>query len=264
MGTRISYESFTPLWLGFVRFVIASIAFVPVLVVRKAHVPRGRDLALVAASGLVGITWYFAAENVGVQLTSASNAALVVASFPAIAILVEAVVRRKRPKTRSLVGAAIAVAGVLVLSFGEASTGANVLVGNMVLLCAGVLWGMYNLVVQAIDQSVGTLELTAYQSMFGALFFVPLVAFEGAPTFVPTFASVAALAFLSLGCSVAAYLLYNWSLTGLPASTCAALLNLIPVFGIVLSVLVLGEPITLAKLVGGAVVLTGIYVGTAS
>jgi drug/metabolite transporter (DMT)-like permease len=76
--------------------------------------------------------------------------------------------------------------------------------------------------------------------------------------------ALGALAFLSLGCSLVAYLLYNWALGGLPAETCAAMLNLIPVFGLLLSAVVLGEPLGAHKVVAAAVTLAGIWYATAA
>ena len=262
VGTRIAYRSFGPFTLAFVRFTIAALAYVPYLVAHRADIPRGRNLRIIAATGLVGISLYYAAENVGLKLTSASNASLVTASFPAIALLMEAAVHRHRPSTRALAGSLVAIAGVGLISWGESSAGADVILGNAILMLGGVSWGAYNLLVQAIDGHVGTVLLTALQTVFGALFFVPVLAFEGFTAIAIGPDTIVAVVFLALGCSVAAYLLYNFALTGLPASTCSSLLNLIPIFGVILSAIVLGEVISAVKLVGGAVVLAGIALST--
>ena len=83
VGTRIAYTALTPLWLAFARFFLASMVLVPIVCLGGKSWPKGRSLGIVALSGIVGITLYYAAENWGVRLTSASNASLVTASFPA-------------------------------------------------------------------------------------------------------------------------------------------------------------------------------------
>jgi len=55
----------------------------------------------IALSGLLGITIYFAAENIGVKYTSASNAPLIIASYPAITALFEFIIYRRKPHTLS-------------------------------------------------------------------------------------------------------------------------------------------------------------------
>ncbi len=47
-------------------------------------------------SGVLGTTLYFSLENIGVELTTASNAAIIVASYPAITVLMEFLFFRKR------------------------------------------------------------------------------------------------------------------------------------------------------------------------
>lgn len=74
--------------VGFIRFVIAAILlFVFRLITKDKVKPDKKDMVKITLSGLLGITLYFAAENLGVKYTTASNASLIVASFPAITIL---------------------------------------------------------------------------------------------------------------------------------------------------------------------------------
>ncbi|WP_342782099.1 DMT family transporter [Saccharibacillus brassicae] len=90
VGTKIAYASFPPLTLGAARFAIASLILGGIVLLRREFVrPAPRDLGLMALSGLLGTTVYFALENIGVQLTTASSAALIVASYPAVTALLE-------------------------------------------------------------------------------------------------------------------------------------------------------------------------------
>ena len=262
VGTRVAYQTLTPLWLAFLRFAVAGAAMVPYLVARRHALPRGRTLAIVCSSGLVGITLYYAAENYGVMLTSASVASIVTASFPAIALLVEALVRRTRPAARSLVGSAISLLGVAILTAAPTQEGSTSVLGISILFSGGILWGLYNLVVQGALEGTDVLQVTGLQFLSGAAGLAPLLCLEPAPTVAGVRDALGALAFLSLGCSLVAYLLYNWALGGLPAATCAAMLNLIPVFGLLLSAVVLGEPLGAHKVVAAAVTLAGIWYAT--
>ena len=260
VGTRVAYGSLTPLWLAFLRFAIASAVLLPYLALRHTTLPKGRSLLMCVASGIVGITCYYAAENLGVKLTSASVASIVTASFPAIGLLVEAAVRRTAPGVRPFIGALISLLGVAILTADGAQTGKTRLWGIAILIVAGVLWGLYNLLVQGAGEGTDVLEITGVQFLVGTVGFMPLLALEPVPS-VPSVLGVwPALAFLSLGCSLAAYLFYNWALEGLSASTCSAMLNLIPIFGVVLSTVLLGETLDAYKIVAGIVTLAGIWV----
>lgn len=90
VGTKIAYSSFPPLTLGAARFVIASMILGAIMLARKEFVrPAPKDIGLMGLSGVLGTTLYFALENIGLELTTASSAALIVASYPAITSLLE-------------------------------------------------------------------------------------------------------------------------------------------------------------------------------
>ena len=63
------------------------------------------------------------------------------------------------------------------------------------------------------------------------------------------------LLYLSAGCSVGAILLYNHALKGLKASHASVLMNFMPVFGIILSFLILHENIAITQIIGGIIIL---------
>ncbi len=68
--------------------------------------------------------------------------------------------------------------------------------------------------------------------------------------------------YLSLGCSVGAFLLYNFGLRKLSASTSISLMNLVPVFSIIFSATILNETISLRQIVGGVIVIIGVILST--
>lgn len=116
IGTKIAYETFTPITLGALRSIIAAvILFLIKTRTKERKKPRGKDLIYITVSGLLGITFYFIAENIGVRLTSASNAALIVAYFPAITSLFEFFLYHKKPGIYKDVGIALAILGVYIL-----------------------------------------------------------------------------------------------------------------------------------------------------
>ncbi|MEE4566118.1 DMT family transporter [Paenibacillus polymyxa] len=77
IATKAAYTTFPPLTLGLSRFIIASIVLGIVLLIKKEQVKvKPKDLATISFSGVLGITLYFSMENIGVSLTTASNAAM--------------------------------------------------------------------------------------------------------------------------------------------------------------------------------------------
>ncbi len=262
--TAVAYQTIAPLQLALVRSALSAVLFFIYLAVTKVHErPLRRDLPHFALAGLFGVTLYFTFQNIGLSLTSSSNAALLVAAFPAIVLAVECVWERTLPSLRQIVGIAVAVGGVALLTGSRSGSGRNDLLGSVLLLVAGVMWGCYNLVSKKISSRYSVATLTAWQMVFGSIFLIPCVLVEGAQWVAPTLATACSILYLSVFCSLLSFLAYNYALTGASVTGVASLINLQPVVGIVCSYFVLHETVTLQQVLGGAVVVAGVLLTNA-
>ncbi len=270
VATKAALVEVGPLTLGATRFVLAALLAGLVAALFGGFKVKGAaDLGTLCLGGLLGITLYFSMENVGVDLATASDAALVVASYPAIAMVIEALVYRRRLAAKRLSGVALAIVGVnavlgnaLLASAGQ-GWDASRLLGDGILLATGLVWAFYNLATRGVIIRYPMPTVVFWQTAFGALFFVPVALVEqnaiGGVRWVPS-ESVALLAVAHLGvlCSVVAFLLYARGLRGLDASSAVSVMNLVPVFGVLFAVLLLGEPVGLLQVGGGLVVIAGV------
>lgn len=264
MVTALAYETTAPLQLGFVRAALAALLFFLYRALSGVREKlQRRDMPLCALSGLFGVTLYFALQNVGLALTSSTNAVLIVASYPVIILVMESAVRRVRPSPHQIVGILAAIAGIKILTGSSADAGARPLLGNALLIGTGIVWGLYGLTTQKISRRYSTSTLTAWQMLFGALFFVPFVLFEGHPWVMPTMKSGLSIFFLAVCCSLLAFLCYNFALKGISVTAATSLLNLMPLVGLVCAWTALHESIKVFQLFGGAVIVVGVLVSTA-
>lgn len=264
IATKIAYSVFTPLMVGFIRFLIAAVILGAVSLIRRDTVkPDKKDMKAIALSGLLGITLYFAAENIGVKYTSASNASLIVASYPAITALFEFIIYRIKPGIKKIIGIALAFAGITVLTVTQGDAiNHKALIGNIILIAAGVIWAFYNFITRSVANKYSPVTLSFYQMTFGTAFFIPLILTEQGSVGTMTLPGILAMIYLACGCSVAAFLLYNFGLRKLSAATSISLMNLVPVFGLIFSALLLHEAITIRQIAGGIVIIFGVVLST--
>ncbi len=264
VASKLSYDTLAPMSLGLIRFSLATVAFFAARLVRgDQERPDARGMAQIALTGILGTTLYFAGENYGVSMLPASTSSLIVGSFPAMTLTLECLIDSTRPRPTKTVGIALAFAGVAVLALAEGNGGGtNVALGSLMLFFGGLCWALYNFAMRLVMGTYSTLTITSWQTLFGALGFVPLALWEGPPAELPSPTAWASLAYLVIGCTVVGFVLYNWGLKDLEPSTATSLSNLIPVFGLALSALVLGERISAQQLLGGAIVVVGIVLST--
>jgi drug/metabolite transporter (DMT)-like permease len=203
-------------------------------------------------------------ENLGVQRTTAGDAALLMAAIPVIVLVVEAIWLKQPVSLTRTAGIVVSFGGVfLLIRGGQATGGSNRLVGDLLVIAAAFLWAGYSLLGRTLDR-VPKLAVVTYQAMYGTAMLAPAALAEHRQWRAVSSSSVLAVAYLGLLCSAVTYLLYNQALKKLAASQVTAFLNLVPVVGAAAAVLVLGEHLQLLQVLGGGVILTGVVMSARS
>lgn len=259
VGTKIAYSSFPPLTLGAARFVIASMILGAIMVARKEFVrPAPKDIGLMGLSGILGTTLYFALENIGLELTTASSAALIVASYPAITALLEFFFFRVKISMMKALGIVLAVLGVYLISGSSPGESSGQLTGNVILILAGFVFAGYSFITRKVVKHYSMVTVSFYQTIAGTVAFIPLAFIERSRWQVPSAESLWILLYLGVFCSVAAFMLYNYGLRTLSSSTAVALMNLVPIFGVLFSIVFLHEVLRISDLLGGIIIIFGV------
>ncbi|WP_236898372.1 DMT family transporter [Clostridium beijerinckii] len=263
IATKLAYETFAPIQLAAVRTLFAVILFwfMRKITANNEQIQK-EDRMRIALSGFLGITLYFAIENIGVSMTSSSNSALIVASFPAVTTLLEFFIYHSKPNVKKVLGIILAIIGVAVLTQINVDGNSKSMLGNIILIGAGVVWAFYNFITRDLTNKYSAMTLTYYQMLAGFIFFLPFVIIEGKTWRMPTMTSASALIYLSVGCSIVAFLLYNLGLRKLSASISVSLMNLVPVLGLIFSILILHESVSTVQILGGIIVIIGVILSS--
>lgn len=256
---RTTVQQIPPLTLAFLRHLVGAACLWPLVRYRVGRYPIARrDHLAMAALGLTGITLYFAFENHGLKLTSASHGALLIALIPLGTELVTAWQRRRLPPQATWAGTALALVGVALLVGSD--DGVAHLEGDLLMLGAVASWIVYTFLVNRFAGRYPSLLLTRQIMLYGALTLAPGVLWElrdGLPA-MPDAGAWAGLGFLTLVCSVVAYDFWNRAVPRLGPNRTNTLLYLLPLVGVVTGVLALDEPVTVQLFVGGGLIIGGV------
>lgn len=254
----------TPLQLTFWRWALAAI---PLLLLAhavdrpdwKAVLRRWPVLLLLSALGMSGYTLLLYSA---LQHTSALNASLVTAANPALILVLAVVLLKDRPRPLSWLGIGLGLAGVLLVLAGgdlQRLLTFSVKAGELLILAAITVWGFYTIIARRL--ALPAITSTAVQVAMAAVVLAPVAAATG--TGLPsTPAEGWSLAFIALFPSLGSYLLWNLALQRTTAANAGNYLNLIAVFTAVITVL-LGQSITVAQVVGGVLVISGVLLTSA-
>lgn len=260
VAIKFAYTTYPPITLAVVRFIVATVILGALTLLPQNRVKlKKKDILTVAVCGLTGIMLYAVLQNIAMQWTSASSATLIIASYPIITLLMESAIYKTKLSFVKVVAILIAIAGVVILSYVKADSRVEgELLGILLLVLAGVVWAIYNFMTKKVVNEYPPITLLFYSTLFGTIFMLPLALLERAQWQEPTLISFSMMMFLGVFCSVIAFLLYNRGLKTMAPSTVTSMLNLVPIFGVFFSWLLLGEEVTLRKFIGGAIVILGV------
>lgn len=260
VAIKFAYTTYPPITLAVVRFVVATLILGALTLLPKNRVKlQKKDIFTLVICGFTGIMLYAVLQNIAMQWISASSANLIIASYPIITLLLESVIYKTKLSALKIVAILIAIVGVVILSYVKAEARVEgELAGILLLVIAGVGWAVYNFMTKKVVNRYPPITFQFYSTLFGTIMMLPLALLERAQWKAPTVMSFSMMMFLGVFCSVIAYLLYNRGLKTMAPSSVTSMLNLMPILGVFFSWVLLGEMVTLRKVIGGAIVIFGV------
>jgi drug/metabolite transporter (DMT)-like permease len=253
------------------RALPAGALLLAVVVLTRGQVPRGRPLAMAAASGLLMVTLTFEGIAEGTKLAGAGNAAVLVNTTPFFVLVFGRAFLGERIAGIGVVGLVTAFVGVVTMISsqlgGDADT-ADVVLGMSIALLAGAGFGVGTLLVKATTTRYPATDLvgfTAAQHLIGGFALVPLALAYGdmAATTWGSSELWASIAWVSIGSSAIASLAYFTALRRIPATRASAWQFLAPVVAVTVEVGRGNAPEAIV-LGGMALVILGVAVVTAA
>ncbi len=212
---------------------------------------------LQAMLGMVGYTLFLYAA---LETSSSVNAGVISAMSPATITIAAVILLGERVTRLSAVGIALSIVGVLlvVLAGQSGASGLAVSIGDLLLVGSVLVWTAYVIVSRRLRTP--PITATAVQVALSVAVLLPLLAITGAPA-QPTAQGWFGLIWIIIFPSALAYLLWNIAAATLGPSKTGVFLNLLPVFTTIIAI-ALGDVVTVWQIVGGVIVLAGVYLAT--
>jgi drug/metabolite transporter (DMT)-like permease len=261
--TKVTLQELSPLDLLGIEVAVGAAAVWLAVVLRGGPAPAARRWRY-ARLGLLEPALTFALFDVGIDRTGAADAAVLVAAQSIFAVALSWLVLRERATARVGVAVALGFAGVVVVGSEGSGHGATVL-GDVLVLASSAAAALTAVGARRIgtDGEADAVTVTAWQLLAAAIVGVPVLgvaALVGGSMLGAADPGhlLAAIATGLLGSAVP-FLLYNTAIRELKVSVAAIILNLIPVFGAGLAVLLLGSRLSPTQLVGTAAIVVAAF-----
>ncbi|GAB6191204.1 DMT family transporter [Desulfocastanea catecholica] len=262
---RLLADSVAPASAAFLRFVIASSAMlvVTLLVEKKLLWPPKMQWLPLILLGMTGVFAYNVFFFNGLHHISGGRASLIISCTPLVITIFATFFLRERLTALKSCGVLLSLSGaVTVISNGHPGalfTG-GFGPGEQALLGCVLSWSAYSIIGRSVLQTLSPLSAVCYSSMIGTLLLAVPAAREGLFSRLSTITSVdwTSLAYLGFFGTAIGFSLYYQAIKKIGATRAGIFINLVPLFSILLSWLILGESVKPVVLAGGLLILTGV------
>lgn len=259
-----------PLTFNAVRFSLASVfLFFALRLSEGGFLLDRKDLRGILILGVIGHTLYQLLFILGIDKTTASLSALMLATSPLFVVLIDLLMRVEKPSGRLVLGILLSLAGVFMLMVGSHSDLApyeGQIIGSALVLAGSVCWATYTVLSKPYLLKYSPLRFTATTMTLGTIILdllaIPsLLAQEWQAIGLEGWIGLA----YSLGLAVVlGYVIWEIGVQKVGPGRTAIYQNLIPVIATLVSWLWLGETIGGAQIVGAVMVFLGIYLARRS
>jgi drug/metabolite transporter (DMT)-like permease len=270
-GTAVKFldPHLGPIGITFLPFYCTTLLAIPLLLRMRrnrptAQTPSRRDWVRFAIAGIggqvlaqLGMTW-------GISLSLASNGAILNLLIPVISAVLASIMLRERMTSLRVLSLVIGLGGVALMSSGDLKQASffqsRFFVGNLMIFggCAGSAF--YNVYCKGLLQRFEEIEILIYSYITASIASIPLLIWVE-PVQWHNFLSFGlsgwlAFAFLALFMYGASMLLFFTALAHLDVTTASISMYLVPVFGVLLAITMLGERLNLLEILGAVIVLS--------
>ena len=256
-------DEIPPLTVACLRFAIAAALLLGWCVARRLPLAiRRADLAVVLGVAATSVVGYNILFLYGVTLAPASHGAVIVPSLiPMATLILGRALLGSRVARRQVAGGLVSVVGLALVVGPELTGNATTLTGDLLFATSAAVWAAYTLIGRAATTRIDPFVLTLYGTAIGAVALLPLALVApggwGSP-FEGSARALGSVIYLGTIGTVVSFVAFLQGVRLIGAARASAFTVLIPVFGLSLTVTLLGEPLTPLALVGAAIVFAGL------
>ena len=266
IATKVALNDVSPITIVWLRFGMGLLVLGAAVALRKEFsLPKKNEWGYFALLGFLGITFHQWLQSNGLQTSEAGTTAWIVATTPVFMAILGWLILKEGLSLVKIFGIALAFFGVLLVvsdgNLASISIGKFGAPGDILILVSAVNWAVVSVLSRRGLKTTSASLFVFYMMLFGWLFASALFVGNGLIVEVPelTFNGWLGITFLGIFCSGLAYIAWYDALQALTTASTGVFLYIEPLIAMVVAFFILNEAITLASLVGGGIILFGVW-----
>lgn len=254
---KAALDILEPMNLMFLKYSIGLLLVTAVkLKVDRKTLVRARDIPFFVLCAITGEILYFFCEYTAMDYIPVSLITIILAFVPAVSIVVEKVIYKRKISARMVLGVVLCIMGVAVVigaDFRELFQGRAV--GYLLAFGAVLSWNAYNFITAAVHEHYSSVSMAFNQLCCTVIIIMPYAIHTMPPLEVFTPQVAGGIIYLGLGSAGMGYMILVRGLNVLGPTISAMFSNFLPVTATIFGWLFLGETIGLLQIAGGIIVI---------
>ena len=245
------------------RYLVALLFMVPILLVKdpkafKVTKKQLFQLSLLGATGIFAYSFFF---FTGLRMVKASHGALIVALNPVLVMLISSSIGKERISSIKIIGLLLSITGTaIVIARGDLLDLFTMFTwGDAFMLGCPISWALYTYFAKDALKFATPLQASTWAIVIGLVLILFFVPFETYPTKVD-WTIWLAIVYLGICGSVLGFVWYYEGIKEIGPVKTSVFNNLIPIFAVMFSVVLLDETIHAYMWYGSALVISGVYI----
>jgi drug/metabolite transporter (DMT)-like permease len=264
---KLSTPYIPPFTLTFLRFFFAALILYFIMKARGIKLPglSTKDIPVFMFTGIIGMFGYHVFFFTALKNTTAINSSIIGASNPIITAILSYLFLKDKMSYKRVLGIILSFTGViLTLTNADLSTFKTFSfnTGDLLMLIAVFFWASYSVYSKKVIDRYSPIILTFYSFLFCTIFLIPFVIYEKSWTLIPAipYSAYLSVLYMSIFPSVIGYLVQQMSIKAIGPGKTSIFINLVPVFSIILSIIILKETLMPIKILTTLLIIAGVYI----
>lgn len=254
---KSALEVVKPVTLIFLRYFVAFVFLMIIkLIFDRRFYVRKNDIAFFLVCAFFGDIVYFASEYMAMSYLPISIVTLVLSLVPAVSIVVEIFLYKRKPTIAIIIGCIISIFGVaLIVGADFSQLLAGKWIGYLLVFMALIAWNIYNFMTARLTRNYNSFDLTLYQIISAILLCGPYAIFNLPEASAVDSGVIISVLYLGLVSASLCFLIYVNAIAVIGVTPTALFANMLPVTSTFFGWLFVGEMITPIQIVGGVIVI---------
>ena len=262
ISTKILLITFSAEEILAYRFFTALLILL-VIYPKNFKVLKIKEEILFCLLGITGVSFYFWTENLALKYTYASNVGLILSAIPIFTALLAHFTRKDEKITFNLIlGFIVAMVGIFIVIYNGKAMKLNSL-GDFMAIISAILFSIYSILIKKVSYKYNQLFVVRKTFFYGILTMLPIMFVSKVHMIKVSNLNmeiVLNMLFLSVFASVLCFVMWNKAISLIGSVKTTNYIYFVPLITILSSAIFLKEKISLLMLIGGVLIITGVFI----